>query len=244
MLYDAAEGLRAYLAASPLVWLFATVAVYWLGVRVYEWTGGLQIVHPILIAVLVLTGILWLTGIDYAVYFEGAQFVHFLLGPVTVLLAVPLYKSAQIIRRLAGPLVVSLLAGSVVASVPAVLIAGWMGAGDTLLRSLAAKSVTTPIALGVTAALGGVTAITAVVVVFTGVLGSIMADAVFKLARVHDPRARGLALGLTSHGIGIGRAIQVGPAAASFAGLAMALNGIVTALWAPVVMPWVLRFMA
>ncbi len=201
----------------------------------------MQAVNPILVAVVVLSGILWLAGIDYANYFAGAQFVHFLLGPVTVLLAVPLYNSLGLIRRSARPVLIALLAGSLLASITAILVAGWLGADDALVRSLAAKSVTTPIALGITEALGGITAITAVIVVFTGVIGGIMAGWVFRLGRVRDPSAMGFALGLTSHGIGIGRAVQIDGNAAAFATLGVGLNGVFTALWVPAVVPWLLR---
>jgi predicted murein hydrolase (TIGR00659 family) len=241
MLYDAALGVRAYLAASPLAWLFATVGAYIFGVWVFEKSGGKQLFNPILVAVLVLGGILWATNIEYEQYFEGAQFVHFLLGPVTVLLAVPLYESIRLIRRAAGSILVALGVGSLLASVPAVLLADWLGASDGVLRSLAAKSLTTPIALGVTETLGGYTTITAVIVVFTGVIGGVMAGWVFKLGRVREPFAQGFALGLTSHGIGIGRAVQISPAAAAFASVAVGLNGVITAVWAPLLIPWLLK---
>jgi predicted murein hydrolase (TIGR00659 family) len=240
MLYDAVEGLRAYLAASPLAWLFATVAVYVGCMWLYDKSGRKQIFHPVLMAVIVLGAVLWAADIDYAVYFEGAQFVHFLLGPVTVLLAVPLFKSLRLIRRSAGSILVSLVVGSLIASLPAVLLAFWLGADDAVMRSLAAKSVTTPIALGITESLHGFTPIAAVIVVFTGVLGGVIGGWVFKIARVRDSRAMGLALGLTSHGIGVGRALQIDTTAGAFASLAMGLNGLITALWAPVVIPWLL----
>lgn len=240
MLYDAVEGLRAYLAASPLAWLFATVAVYAACIWLYDKSGRKQIFHPVLMAVIVLGAVLWAADIDYAVYFEGAQFVHFLLGPVTVLLAVPLFKSLRLIRRSAGSILVALVVGSLVASLPAVLLAFWLGADDAVMRSLAAKSVTTPIALGITESLHGFTPIAAVIVVFTGVLGGVIGGWVFKIARVRDSRAMGLALGLTSHGIGVGRAMQIDTTAAAFASLAMGLNGLITALWAPAVVPWLL----
>ncbi len=239
-MYDTAQGLRAYLAASPLAWLFATVAAYLLGRWLYTRLAQRQLANPILVAILVLGAVLWATGVEYPDYFAGAQFIHFLLGPVTVLLAVPLYKSLRLVRRAAWPLAVALAAGSLLASLPAVLLASWLGASDGVMRALATKSVTTPIALGVTEALGGLTAIAAVVVVFAGVLGGMMAGVVFRLARVRSSAAQGFALGLAAHGIGIGRAVQINETAAAFAGVAMGLNGLVTALWAPVLVPAVL----
>ena len=208
-----------------------------MGLWIYEKSNRRQLFNPILVGVVTLSVVLWVAEIDYAVYFEGAQFVHFLLGPVTVLLAVPLYKSVALIRRSSGPLFVALIAGSLLASLPAVLIALWLGASDGVMRSLAAKSVTTPIALGITETLNGFTSITAVIIVFTGVIGGVMAGYVFKLGRVTDPRAQGLALGLAAHGIGIGRAMQINTSAAAFASVAMGLNGVITALWAPALIP-------
>ena len=243
MLYDTVAGLRAYLAASPLAWLFATVAAYLLGRWLYVRARERQVVNPIVVAILALGGTLWLTGVDYADYFAGAQFIHFLLGPVTVLLAVPLYKSLRLVRRAAVPLAVALPVGSVLASLPAVLLAFWLGATDGVMRALATKSVTTPIALGVTESLGGLTAIAAVVVVFSGVLGGMMAGVLFRVARVRSPAAQGFALGLAAHGIGIGRAVQIDETAAAFAGVAMGMNGLATALWAPALVPAVIRLL-
>ncbi len=244
MFFDAVLGLRAYIAASPLAWLFATLAVYLFARWVYRRSGEHALANPVLVAVVLLSAVLWLTGVDYGSYFEGAQFIHFLLGPVTVLLAVPLYRSLPLLRSAALPVAVALLAGSLLAALPAILVAHWLGASDTVMRSLAAKSVTTPIAIGVTESLGGLPAFTAVVVVFTGVLGSVMGDRVFRLARVRQSAARGFALGLTAHGMGIGRAVQIDTTAAAFAGIGMSLNGLLTALWAPSLVPLVLAALA
>ncbi len=239
-MYDTVQGLRAYLAASPLAWLFATVAAYLLGRWIYTRMRGRQLANPILVAILVLGAVLWATRVDYADYFAGAQFIHFLLGPVTVLLAVPLYKTLKLVRRAAVPLAVALPVGSLLASLPAVLLAFWLGSSDGVMRALATKSVTTPIALGVTEALGGLTAIAAVVVVLAGVLGGMMAGLVFRIVGVRSPAAQGFALGLAAHGIGIGRAVQIDETAAAFAGVAMGFNGLITALWAPMLVPLVL----
>lgn len=241
MLFDAVEGLRAYLAHSPLAWLFATVAAYVFSTWLYRVSGYIQLLHPVLIAVLVLSGVLYATGIQYETYFEGAQFLHFFLGPVTVLLAVPLYKSMHLIRQASGAILGSLAVGSLIAALPAVAIGAWLGADAEMTRSLVAKSVTTPVALGITEKLGGINAMTAVIVVFTGVIGGIMANAVFWMSRITDPRAQGLALGLAAHGLGVGRAFQINTTAGAFAGLAMAMNALITTLWAPALVPWLLR---
>ncbi|MEZ5593403.1 MAG: LrgB family protein [Gammaproteobacteria bacterium] len=238
-MYDAIKGLQAYLAASQLAWLFITLVAYLIGCWVYQRARQHQLANPMLVALLLIGAMLWLTQVDYQNYFDGAQFLHFLLGPVTVLLAVPLYKTLQRVRQSALPLAVALPTGSLLAALPALGIASWLGASDGVMRALAAKSVTTPIALGITESLGGLTAITAVVVVFTGVLSVIISGLVFRLFRVHSAQAQGFALGLTAHGIGIGRAAQINETAAAFAGVAMGFNGLMTALWAPLLVPWI-----
>jgi predicted murein hydrolase (TIGR00659 family) len=237
-MYDAIRGLQAYLAASQLAWLFATVLAYLFGSWLYRRTRQHQLANPMLVALLLIAVMLWLTGVEYKDYFAGAQFLHFLLGPVTVLLAVPLYKALGVVRKSMLPLAVALPGGSLMAALPAIFIAAWLGSSDGVMRALAAKSVTTPIALGITEALGGLTAITAVVVVFTGVLSVMIAGLVFRLFRIREPQAQGFALGLTAHGIGIGRALQINETAAAFAGVAMGLNGLITSLWAPFLVPW------
>lgn len=244
MLYDTVLGLRAYLAASPLAWLFATVAAYLVARGLHRLSGYSPFVNPIVIAILILGTVLWATGVEYPAYFAGAQFLHFLLGPVTVLLAVPLYKSLDVMRRASLPIAVALPLGSLLAALPAVAIAAWLGASDGVMLALAGKSVTTPIALGVTEALGGLTAISAVVVVFTGVIGGMMGTALFRLVGVRHPAAQGFALGLAAHGIGIGRAVQINTTAAAFASVGMGLNGLITALWAPMLVPVALGLLA
>lgn len=241
MLYDAVQGLRAYLASSPLAWLFATVATYVFATWLYRKAGHRQIFHPVLISVLILSAILYAAEIQYRTYFEGAQFIHFFLGPVTVMLAVPLYKSLHLIREASGAILASLAVGSLVAALPAVAVGAWLGADPDITRSLVAKSVTTPVALGISEKIGGINAITAVVVVFTGVIGGIIATAVFRMVGIRDPRAQGFALGLAAHGLGVGRALQIDSAAAAFASLAMGFNALITALWAPAVIPWFLQ---
>lgn len=239
-MYDTIEGLRAYLAASQLAWLFITVVAYLFGCWVYQRLRQHQLANPMLIALLLIAVALWLSQVEYEDYFAGAQFLHFLLGPVTVLLAVPLYKTLKTVGRSLLPLTVALPVGSLLAALPAIVVALWLGASDSVTRALAAKSVTTPIALGITESLAGLTAITAVVVVFTGVFSTIIAGFVFQIFRVRSPQAQGAALGLTAHGVGVGRAVQISESAAAFAGVAMGFNGLLTSLWAPVLVPWIM----
>ena len=186
-----------------------------------------------------LVALLALTGTSYQTYFDGAQFVHFLLGPATVALAIPLYAQFDRLRRMALPLLGALLVGSLTAALSAVAIGGLLGASEATQLSLAPKSVTTPIAMGIAERIGGLPSLTAILVIATGILGAMGASFIYRALKIEDDAVRGFALGIASHGIGTARAFQESEQAGAFAALAMGLNGLMTALLLPVVMPWV-----
>lgn len=227
------QTLWVYLAASPLAALTATLVAYQAAFWIYRRTGQNPLLNPVLLAVLALAGILIAGGIDYRTYFDGAQFIHFLLGPATVALAVPLYNQFQVVRRSAAALTAALVAGSLAASGSAVGIAWALGATPPVLASLAPKSVTTPVAMGIAEALGGLPSLTAVVVILTGIIGAMLGPGLLNLIRVRDMRVRGFAIGVAAHGIGTARALQVSEAAGAFSGLAMGLNALATAILLP-----------
>lgn len=227
-----------YLSASPLLGLTVTLVAYQAGYWLYGRSGLNPLFNPVLIAVVALVALLKLTGTEYGDYFEGAQFVHFLLGPATVALAVPLFQQLQQVRRSLLAVLVAVVAGSATAALSAVGIAWALGASRETILSLAPKSVTTPIAMGIAEQIGGLPSLTAVLVILTGMTGAMLATATLNLVRVKDWRARGLAVGVASHGIGTARAIAVHPVAGAFAGLAMGLNGVATAILLPLLATW------
>ncbi len=226
--------LWVYLSTTPLLWLAVTLIAYQLGVWLFRRLGCSPIFNPVLIAVLVLVLLLKLSNTPYQTYFKGAQFIHFLLGPATVALAIPLYREVAMIRKSFRPIAVTLLLGSLAAIVSAVGIAWLLGGERVLLLTLAPKSVTTPIAMGISEQIGGLPSLTAVAVVLTGITGTVIGDLVLKLVRVHDDTACGMAFGVASHGIGTAHAMQKSRTAGAFSALAMALNGLLTALLLPV----------
>jgi predicted murein hydrolase (TIGR00659 family) len=228
----------SYLARGPLLWLTLTLVAYGIGDALFHASGRRPYVNPVLLAVAILALLLQLTDTDYATYFEGAQFVHFMLGPATVALAIPLHANIGLVRRAALPVVAALLAGSVTAMVSAVLIAGVFGVRGETLLSLVPKSATAPVALGVSESLGGSPTLTAVLVILTGITGAVVATPLLNFLRIRDWRARGLATGIAAHGIGTARAFQVNETAGGFAGLGMALNAVLTALIAPLLAPF------
>ncbi len=227
-----------YLSTSPLLHLTLTLAAYVAGEWLFEKSGQRPIFNPVLIAVVTLVALLAVTGTDYQTYFAGAQFVHFLLGPATVALAVPLYRQIHRIRGSVLAISVAILAGSATAVVTAVGLAWALGASRAILISLAPKSVTAPIAMGISEELGGLPSLTAVLVIVTGVLGAAFGTWVLRVVRIREAHAQGLALGVTSHGIGTARALQIGELAGAFAALAMGLNALATALILPLAGRW------
>jgi predicted murein hydrolase (TIGR00659 family) len=227
-----------YLHTQPLLWLTVTLLAYALGAALHELAGRAPAVNAVAIAVAVLVALMLETGTDYATYFSGAQFVHFLLGPATVALAVPLYRNRTIVSRALLPITGALLAGAVTAAASAMALAWLLGASRQTILSLAPKSVTTPIAMGVAERIGGAPSLTAVLVILTGICGAIMVRPLLNAIGITDWRARGFAVGLAAHGLGTARAFQVNQIAGTFAGIAVGLNGIVTAVIVPVLAQW------
>ncbi len=222
-----------YLAQQPLLGLTLTLVAYQAGLWVFNKVGMSPLANPVLLAVIVLVALLWVTETPYQTYFEGAQFVHFLLGPATVALAVPLYNNLRQVRRAALPLGAALVVGSLTAASSAVGIAWLLGATESTLASLAPKSVTTPVAMGIAEQLGGLPSLTAVLVILTGIIGAVFATWTLNALKIDDWRARGFATGVAAHGIGTARAFQLNDVAGAFASLAMGLNAIATALLLP-----------
>ena len=195
--------------------------------------GSNPLANPMLLSVAILAPLLLITHTPYSAYFQGAQYVHFLLGPATVALALPMYANLRRIRRSARAIITALLAGSVVASASAMLIARAMGASRVIVLSLAPKSVTTPIAMGIAEQIGGQPSLAAVFVLLTGLTAITLLPMSMKLLKIHDMRAQGLAAGVAGHGLATARMLLVSETAGAFGGLAIGLNGIVTAILVP-----------
>lgn len=234
------QQIWVYLSATPLLHLTLTLLAYQLALFIYRRGKSSPLLNPVLLSVIMLVGILSLTDTSYPTYFDGAQFVHFLLGPATVALAIPLYKQVARIRKSASAILISITCGSITAAASAVLLGWVLGASERTLISLAPKSATAPVAMGITEQLGGLPSLTAVLVISTGILGAILGPYILNLLGVRDMAARGLAMGTASHGIGTARAMQVNQEAGAFAGLAMGLNALATALLLPLI--WGLFF--
>jgi putative effector of murein hydrolase len=225
--------LWVYLSATPLFGLTATLGVYVLASMVYARLGYAPWANPVLWSVLLLALLLTATATPYPVYFSGAQFIHFLLGPAVVALAWPLWQRRAELRRRAGALLLAALAGGAAASGSAVAIGWAVGLPREVIASLAPKSVTAPVAMGIAQQLGGIPALGAVFAVLTGLVGAVTAKFLFDALRVRPLPVRGFALGTASHGVGAARALQVHPDAGAYAALALGLQVLLAALLLP-----------
>lgn len=222
-----------HLMATPLGAIALTLAAYVAGQHLFRRLGAPGWCPPILVAALLLAGVLALAGIDYADYREGAGWLMLLLGPATVALGLPLYQQMPHIRALWRPLLACLPLSALLAALYAVGIAWLLGAPPEILASLAPKSVTAPIAIGITEQIGGSVSLMMGGLLLTGVVAIAGVELLSRWLGIRDERILGFALGINGHALGTVRAFEIGPAAGAFASLGMSLTGILTALLLP-----------
>jgi predicted murein hydrolase (TIGR00659 family) len=231
--------LWVYLSSTPLFGLTATLLVYVMAQAFYGRMGQAAWANPVLWSVVVLALGLTLTGTVYPTYFSGAQFIHFLLGPAVVALAWPLWQRRTVLRSHWPRFAIAALAGGAAAAISATAIAWLLGLPQDVLLSLAPKSVTAPVAMGVAEKIGGIPALAAVFAVVTGMVGALSGKYLFDLLRIGKDRtgwmARGFALGTAAHGIGAARALQVDADAGAWAALALGLQVVFASVLIPLV---------
>jgi predicted murein hydrolase (TIGR00659 family) len=230
--------LWVYLSSTPLFGLTATIATYVVAQLAYERVGGAPWANPVLWSVVAIGVFLVATRTPYPTYFAGAQFIHFLLGPAVVALAWPLWLRGGEVRRRGVALTIAALLGGAAAAGSAVLLATWLGMPLDVVRSLAPKSVTAPVAMGIAERIGGVPALSAVFAVLTGMVGALSAKYLFNGLGIASYAVRGFALGTSSHGIGAARAIQVDEDAGAYAGIALGLQVLLASILMPLVFRW------
>lgn len=225
--------LWVYLKDTPLFGLTATIVTYVLAHMLYLRLNQAPWANPVLWTVLALAAALTASATPYQSYFSGAQFIHFLLGPAVVALAWPLWQRRAELRQRALAVLLAALTGGAAAAGSAVGLGWWLGLPAPVLRSLAPKSATAPVAMGIAEQLGGIPALAAVFAVLTGLVGALAAKYLFDALRIAEPTVRGFALGTTSHGIGAARALQVHPDAGAYAGLALGVQALLASLLIP-----------
>jgi len=230
--------LWVYLSATPLFGLTATLTTYVIATWFYDRVHKAPWANPVLWSVMSIGAVLLATRTSYPTYFAGAQFVHVLLGPAVVALAWPLWLRRAELRTRGVALTLAALAGGISAGGSAVAL-GWVFEMPVdVLRSLAPKSVTAPVAMGIAETIGGVPALAAVFAVLTGMVGALSAKYLFDLLRIDAWAVRGFALGTASHGIGAARALQVHADAGAYAGIALGLQVLLASLLVPLIFRW------
>lgn len=222
-----------YLSGSPLLALFATLAAYQIGLTIYQRTKQNALANPVAIAVILVAIFIQLIDMPYVQYFQGAQFVHFLLGTATVSLAIPIYRGLASLRGRSIILLISLMVGALTSIASAVGIAKMMGAEPNIVGALYSKSVTAPIAMGIAERIGTSPTLTAIFAVTTGILGAILAPYVLNILRIQSWWMRGFPIGIAAHGIGTSRAFSINKEAGAYASLAMGLHGILGSVAIP-----------
>ena len=223
-------------ARHPIVLIWLTITVYWLTTILRARTGSM-FANPVVVGTLVVIGYLNVTRTDYETYYQAAQFIDFWLKPTVVSLAVPLYLNWDKIRKQWLPIVASQCAGSVTGIVSAVYIAQWMGAEREVVLSLAAKSVTNPIAIEITRAIGGIPAITAATVIAAGMMGQMIGYKLLDVSTVDSPTSQGIAMGSASHAMGLAASLERSRKFAAYASLGLIFNGVLTAILVPILIP-------
>ena len=224
-----------YLSGSPLFALFITLAAYQIGLWVYKSTKQNPLANPVAIAIILVATVIQSIDMPYSSYFEGAQFINFLLGSATVSLAIPIYRGLSSLKGRSIPLIFSLIAGGLVSIFSAVNIASLLGAGSSITGAMYPKSVTAPIAMGIAERIGVSPTLTAIFAVATGILGAILAPFVLNALGMKEWWQRGFAIGIGAHGIGTSRAFSIHPEAGTYASLAMGMNGVISAVAIPII---------
>ncbi|QWD24411.1 LrgB family protein [Polynucleobacter paneuropaeus] len=223
-----------YLSGSPLFALFITLAAYQIGLWIYQHFKNNPLANPVAIAILLVCCVIQAIDMPYSSYFEGAQFIHFLLGSATVSLAIPIYRGLSSLKGRSFPLIASLITGGLVSIISGVGIAKLLGAGSEITGAMYPKSVTAPIAMGIAERIGVSPTLTAIFAVATGILGAILAPFVLNTLGMKAWWQRGFAIGIGAHGIGTSRAFSIHPEAGTYASLAMGMNGVISAIAIPV----------
>lgn len=219
--------MREFLSSSVFFGLFLSIGAYELGMILKKKTG-LAVLNPLLVSAAVVIAVLVITKIDYNDYEAGAHYLSYLLTPATVCLAIPLYDKISLLKKDFKAIILGIISGVLTSMVCVLAMCIIFSMSHENYVTLLPKSITTAIGLGVSEELGGISAITAAVIIVTGILGNVIADAVLKIFRITDPVAKGIALGSSAHAIGTTKAMELGETEGAMSSLSIAVSGIIT----------------
>lgn len=230
------QAITTFLQTSPITGLTLTLVIYCISMKLFIKSKYNPVFNPVVLSVVVIMSILLITKTTYEEYFAGGKIIHFLLGPATVALAVPLYQQLPRIKKLWLPILITVILSVFISGLSSVALADYFGASLSTQLSLAPKSVTAPVAMGISDFLGGIPSLTAALTVSTGLIGALIGSKIFTIMSIKDDAVKGMAMGLTSHGIGSARAFQISQEMGAFAGLGMALSTFTSALLLPLIL--------
>lgn len=222
------------LCKSPFFGVALSIFAFWIGERIQKKTG-LTVCNPLIIAIVIVIGVLLVFKIPYEYYNEGGAMIDLFLAPATACLAVSIYTRLQILKENWLPILVGCAAGSAASLASVYGLCRLFGLDEQVTASLLPKSVTTPIAVSIAASHGGIVPITVVAVIFTGILGSVLAPLLIRLFRIKDPMTAGVSIGACSHAVGTSKAVQLGETEGAMSGLAIGICGIITVLFSMII---------
>ncbi|HEY3363232.1 MAG TPA: LrgB family protein [Methanosarcina sp.] len=219
----------------PLFGILFSLIAFQISTLLYKKTQ-LSILNPLLVASVFVMFFLLFFGINYETYNLGGNYISFFLGPATVVLAVPLYKKIRLLKSNALPILAGIMAGCIAGISSILALSRLLGLDDSISRSLAPKSVTTPIGIEISKQIGGLPAITVAAIVFTGIIGAILGPFICRCFRIKDKVAVGVAIGTASHALGTTRAIELGETEGAMSGLAIGIAGLITVFLVPLLL--------
>lgn len=226
--------------SSPVFGVLISIAVYLAGCLIKD-KLKFSIFNPLLIAIILLVIILSKFNIQYSDYNKGGEIISFFLAPATVALALPLYKKFSLFKKNALPILAGILCGAISGIISVIGFAKLFHLSNELTESLIPKSITTPIGMALSEQLGGMPSITVVAIIVTGILGSIIGPFLYKLLKINDKVAMGIAMGNSSHAVGTARAMEIGETEGAMSGLTIAISGIITVVLAPILWNFFLK---
>ena len=228
-----------YLQTEPLFWITLTLGAYLVGDYLYKKSKLNPLVNPVAISILIVSSILLFLDISYDRYFDGAKFIHFMLGPATVALAIPIYEKRNLIIKEIKPIIFSIFLGIPFAILITFYLGKFFGLSDEIILTMIPRNVTAPIAMGISELIGGIPSLTAIITIITGIIGASLGTFLLNIFKIKSMSARGFAFGLASHGIGTARAMSKNKTAGVFAALAMGLSGIATSVFVLIIIKFI-----
>lgn len=215
--------------------ILTTIIFFNIGIYIQKKTKK-TIFNPLLIAILGIILFLSITNIPYENYKLGADIINMFLGPVTIVLAVPLYKQFDLFKKYLVEILIGITCGVLVSFISIKLVGHFTNADINIINSLIPKSITTPMGISLSKTLNGIEAITVVSIILTGILGAIISPIIFKIGKIKNPVAKGIALGTSAHALGTTKALEMGEVEGAMSGLSIGICGIITVILVPILM--------